>query len=286
MNIKGIDEAQLRQAYTAMQGIKIPSIPQTLLALKDELNEDEPDQQKITRLISEDISLSGKVIQSINSAAFGLKVKVTSIEHATIILGVRNLKDTIISSALRKALEDALPGYLKITEYSSQVGTGARLAAERSGLTDPEEAFMVGLFHEAGSLLLMQRFDNYAELYDQYRNNPTILIDEERALFGSTHALISFLLAYHWKLPTTVCAAIAHHHTQDISAIGDDETRLLLSAIQIGLFLTYSSDPTYELTIDTEEFSALRKAAMVELGLDDDSLLEIETEFQQIVTEK
>ncbi len=271
MNLEGIDQQQLKQAYVAIKGIKIPSIPKTLLSLQQELNREQPEQSKIISLIGEDISLSGRIIQNINSARFGLKAEVTSIEHATIILGVRNLSEMIVATALRKALEDSVPGFITITEYSNKVGVTARMIAIKKKLPDPDTAFLIGLFHKAGTMLVMQKFNNYMQTHDQHKYDPDALVKNELATFGSNYALISFILAYHWKLPTLATQAIALHLTKS-SSIDDDTLRPLVATLQIASYLTQSTEPEFT---DTESSIAMKQQAMQALDIDDCSLADL-----------
>ncbi len=77
MALQHIDETQLKTAYAAIKGISIPSIPQTLMSLQQELNSQEPDQGKVIALISEDISLSGKVIKRVTDTESLIDKEVT-----------------------------------------------------------------------------------------------------------------------------------------------------------------------------------------------------------------
>ncbi len=278
MNPEGIDKQQLKQAYTTIKGIKIPSIPKTLMSLQQELNREQPDQTKIISLIGEDISLSGRIIQNINSAKFSLAAEVTSIEHATIILGVRNLSEMIVATALRKALEDSLPGFVTITEYSNKVGIAARMIASKSGLSDPESAFLMGLFHKAGTMLLMQKFDNYAQIHDQYKYDPNTLLKKELALFGCNYATVSFILAHHWKLPALTAQAIACHLTMS-SSIDNDTLRLFIATLQIASYLTQSTERNFE---ESDSSIAIKKQAMKELNFDNNSLQDLSDKISEM----
>ena len=271
MNIEGIDQQRLKQAYQAIKEINIPSLPKTLLALQQELNREEPDQRKIIRLIGEDISLSGKIIQNINSAAFGLKVEVTSIEHATIILGIRNLRDMIVATTLRKALEDSLPDFTTISEYSNKVGIVARTIATDCGRPDPESAFIVGLFHKAGTMLLMQKFDRYLQIHNQCQHDPNELLRKELELFGSSYPMVSFILAYHWKLPALAAQSIAFHLTK-LSLIEDPAVRPLVATLQIAIYLTAVRSNSFT---ESESSAAMKQEAMQEINIDDTALLEL-----------
>lgn len=278
MDIENIDQELLKQAYQTIKGVNIPSIPETLLSLQRELNSQEPDREKIIQLIGEDISLSGKIIKNINSAAFGLRAKVSSIEHATVILGIRNLRDMIVSTALSRALEDSLPGFIDIAGYSNKVGFAAQIIASESGLAEPDNAFIAGLFHLSGTMILMQKYDNYLSVFNQYRQQPETLSQQEIELFGSTYPMISFILAYQWKLPEIVAQAIAFHQ-MEITTVSNSEVRPIVAALQIATHLVDSLKNDASVT---EPVVSRIEIAMHEININPESLQEVTDKIAEL----
>lgn len=267
MNITGVDQQLLQQAFQATKGVKVPSIPRTLMDLKQELSKDSPDQHLVIKLITEDISLTGKILQHINSAAFGLKNKVTSIEHATVMLGIRHLREVIVANALRQALEDKLPGFVEIADYSNNVALAAKKAGELCGYSDPDALFIAGLFHQSGVMLLLQRFERYEKVYAKLRYDPAAWLQIDERLFQSQHPLVSFILGHHWKLPDSVNQAIALH-LQDLNGIEDPHTRQMVACIQVGIGQASLLNKDY---VETDSLLAMHAAAtsFLQLGSDD-----------------
>jgi hypothetical protein len=73
-----------------LKGIAIPSRPQVLVQLENELTKDDPDPRVIARLISGDVGLSAAVLKTVNSPFFGLSRRISSVAQAVSLLGMRS----------------------------------------------------------------------------------------------------------------------------------------------------------------------------------------------------
>jgi HD-like signal output (HDOD) protein len=82
-----------------------------LLTIRDELSTDTPSINKIINLIKEDIALLSKIIKILNSTEYNLSEEITSIEHAIKLLGINNLKNTIINPAYQQAMNQTMDGF-------------------------------------------------------------------------------------------------------------------------------------------------------------------------------
>jgi EAL and modified HD-GYP domain-containing signal transduction protein len=109
-----------------------------------EVNRPDPNLDEIERLIKGDVSFSYKLIKCINSAFFGLRCKVSSIKHALILLGMREVRSWVSLLALQGLGEDKPT---ELVELSIIRGRFAELLAEKVDM--PERAsdlFLLGLF--------------------------------------------------------------------------------------------------------------------------------------------
>ncbi|MBE9527225.1 MAG: HDOD domain-containing protein [Proteobacteria bacterium] len=185
------DPAEVKNAIAHIKGLQVPSPPALLLSISNELAQSEPDKKKIIAQINEDIALSGKILQIINSPAYGLRNKVKSVDHAANLLGLPRLKTQVIAGALRYALERSLPGFEAISEYSHCVGVAAQLIAKNTEDLSEEDAYIAGLFHEAGTMMMLQLFADYNDVYSQNLSQPFSFIELEKANYSVTHPVIN-----------------------------------------------------------------------------------------------
>lgn len=98
---------------------------------------------QLAKIIEKDVALSYKVLKYINSAAFGIRIKINSIKHALALMGSNNL-EKLVTIVLLKGLGDDKPDELIVT--ATIRGRFAELIAGHMGLTDKSKnAFLVGM---------------------------------------------------------------------------------------------------------------------------------------------
>ncbi len=194
--------------------IKIPPAPFILLKLQEELRKTEPALMAIADLISQDVGMSGLVLRTVNSPFFGLRAKVRSIQHATSLLGIRYTANIVAGLALKRTFEEAGgPNPPNFWDSPSNTAMAAADIARRISRGPPDEAYMLGLFHNSGHALLMQRFADYREFHTASVNLEDGLITElEDRRYNTDHATLGSMLARSWGLEPQITAVIREHH--------------------------------------------------------------------------
>lgn len=197
----------------------LPSLPGVLVKLMDQLQHDDVDILQIASLLSQDPVLVAKVLRVANSSLYGLTRRVSTMQDAVSVLGLKAVQTVVIATAMaalfqsmEKSLAEA--GYEAHAFWRHSIGAAlcARLVAREVGL-DPESAFIAALLHDIGYLVLAARFPehyaqvvNYRELRDCHR------IQAENEWLGFNHAQIGAAFAGNWNFPTEIHDAIAYHH--------------------------------------------------------------------------
>ncbi len=216
------DEERRIQAILA-SGIKIPPMPAVLMGLEKVLRDEDAGPAELADLIAHDGALSGAVFRVVSSPVFGLRSKVETLPRAVALLGMRNTAALIRSETLRATLSD--PEHAKAFELlwkrSAAVAELCVIAvkkARRNGI-GPDNAYMLGMFHDCGLALLCKRFPAYAQSLGQAWSWPDILeLDRHNQL---SHAMMGQMVAKNWSLPEDIVHAIRHHH--DLSPPGLSE---------------------------------------------------------------
>lgn len=196
--------------------VRIPSAPAVFMDLHELMQRDEPDIEAVAATIARDPGLSALVLKTLNSPFFGLRTEVKSIRQATVLLGLLNVGNIVAGLALRRAMEEA-GGAAPDNYWDSPMNVGmvaARLAQRFPGLM-PDEAYMLGLFHNVGVPLMMQRFADYASVWrDSQCDGETITVCEE-ARYQTHHAVVGYLVSRSWGLPAHIGELILQHHEVD-----------------------------------------------------------------------
>ncbi len=217
-----------------LKDVIIPPQPKVLLDVVAEIKKDEPEFSVIANAISSDIGISAAILQIVNSAAYRRAVAIDSIEQAVMVLGLRRILPVVKSVALRSSMQESQ----KLNSFwdrASDIASMSALVADylgKAALVD--QAYMMGLFHEAGIPLMYQCYDDYPNLLREREMNGWIgLIDAEHDRYETTHATLGALLGQKWKLCDSMVDAIYFLHDVDgLFASGElDETAIDLVAI-------------------------------------------------------
>jgi HD-like signal output (HDOD) protein len=208
-----LGDETLRRGIACMTSL--PTLPRTYAAVSRALVDLDVPLRAVARIVEQDVGMCAKVLRLVNSGFFGLPRRVTSIEGAIGLLGTNTLKNLVLSAELF-GTEDAgagVPG-LPITALQRHALLAAGIA--RRLLTDAhaaEDAFMAGMLHDVGVLVLMSRRpEHLGRLLAAAREANRPLHEVEREREGVTHAEVGAYLLGLWGLPYRIVEAVAHHH--------------------------------------------------------------------------
>jgi len=198
-----------------LRGIEIPSPPQLIIDLQDQMSSPDVHIDNIANIITKDVGVSGKVIKLINSPFFGMRSHITSIKHAINLLGLQNIINIVNSIAIRQAFASrhTINDMTKFWDNATDVAVVSTYISRIMGIGVPDESYTLGLFHNAGIALLIEKFPHYAEVMKlAYAEKDCRITDIENHKINCNHAVAGYYIAKSWKLPTYVCEAIGDHH--------------------------------------------------------------------------
>jgi len=203
------------QVQKVLQGIAIPPQPQIMVDLQMEQMSPDCSINAIADLIGQDIGLAGSILKTVNSPFYGLRNKITSINQAVNLLGVKSVINLVNGLSIKGELGDEqIIALGKFWDSSMEVAMAASVIAKQIGFAAPDEAYTLGLFHNCGIPLLMMRFDNYPQvLAEAYGRDNARMIDTENEQLKTNHAVVGYYVAKSWNLPAYICEAIHEHHT-------------------------------------------------------------------------
>ncbi len=193
--------------------VKIPATPAVFMELHELMQKDEPDIDEVSAAISKDMGLAALVLKTVNSPFFGLRAKAKSIRQATTLLGLLNISNIVAGLALRRAMEDSgAPTPEHYWESPVNIGmVSAKLSRQFAGVS-PDEAYMLGLFHNAGVPLMMMRFDDYLKTMGDAEASMVDVTQLEDERYKTNHAVIGYFVCRSWGLPEHVGELILRHH--------------------------------------------------------------------------
>jgi putative nucleotidyltransferase with HDIG domain len=176
--------------------------------------DDSASARVIADAIGSDPILAARILRAANSPLYALGRPVTALPLAVNTLGndaIYRLVVVFATSDSFRGKRGTSPHERRLWEHSVTVALAARELMLALGMRGVEEAFLCGLLHDIGKLLLLR--------YDQKLFAPTLEIEDEqqlleceRATYGYTHAQVGGLVARRWGLPEEVYYTILNHH--------------------------------------------------------------------------
>lgn len=196
----------------------IPSLPTLYNQLVSELESANVSMKKVGEIIAQDIGMSSKILQLVNSAYFGAPRRVSDLSQAVTLLGLNMIKTLVLSISLFDQFDQGQVSVRFLQAVQSHGLAVGMLARELSKLEAEnkqvrEQAFTAGLLHDMGKLVLAANFPQaYAEVLTQSKAQGRIMAEVEVELFGASHAEVGAYLLGLWGLPTAIIEALAFHH--------------------------------------------------------------------------
>ncbi|MDK9723412.1 MAG: HDOD domain-containing protein [Sterolibacteriaceae bacterium MAG5] len=209
-------EAMLSQDL--VRNLAIPPRPEIVNVLFEEMSRDEPDLARVGQKIAADVGLAAAMLKVANSALFGGSGRARSVYQAIDLLGMRNVSSIATGLVIRHSLgggkNAALERFWDTAEKVAMIC--AYLAKALRGIP-VDEAYTLGLFHDCGIPLLMERFPNYRETLARANRAPDrsfFSVEDEE--IGTNHGAVGYFLARSWSLHDDLCNAIRWHHEPDV----------------------------------------------------------------------
>ena len=220
----------------------LPVLPIAVTRLLSLARDVDADFREIARVIETDQTLTARTLRAANSPLNSVSRQVKTVRQATVLLGA----DTIVNLALGVSVISLQSGLYKnlpvdpneFGRHSIAVGLTARTLAQHFKLPNPSEAFVAGLLHDIGKLVLLMHYgEAYARLMRQSWQQSKPLNELELDAYDLDHALVGHVLCLHWNLPSAMAKAVAEHHAEPAPrSVADVVSRAndLVKTIQLG----------------------------------------------------
>ena len=196
---------------------ELPPLPTVVTRALEMLSDPGVDLGAVEQLIGKDQSLVSKLIKISNSALYGRLNRVESLQQALTRLGAKTTKSLVLSASMQTYFLKSNPGMQKwgqfLWQHAAECGMAARRIAVATGFDEPEKAFVGGVLHDIGKLvLLLVGEDSYQRVQNLKKRESLCDHEAERALIGTDHMEIGELLMEKWKMPASARVCVKYHH--------------------------------------------------------------------------
>lgn len=194
----------------------LPTLPHILLKLYEVCSREDVDLEEVAAIVGQDPSLSTKILNLVNSAYFGLPQEVQEIGQAVALVGTRGIKNLAICACVYEAFpkpgKDQRFNLKNFWWHSLRCAYLSKKIAVEMEFSHPDDAFIAGLLHDVGKVVLWVYFDSrYEEVLEKYSDDKERLLAEETRL-GAPHGKVSAWLLNRWKFQTVVSDSVRYHH--------------------------------------------------------------------------
>jgi putative nucleotidyltransferase with HDIG domain len=195
----------------------LPTLPSVFLTVNKMLSDPRTSAVDVGQAVSSDQVIASKILKLANSAFYGFAGKVNTVSHAIAVLGFSATKNVVLTTSVLSTLNLKKPiegfSLAAFWKHSAAVGAIAKLAAMEFYPQKREEAFVAGLLHDIGKLVLaICAPEDFAKAVNLAASKNCLFIDAEEEILGINHTDIAAMVNERWNLPAEIATVVINHH--------------------------------------------------------------------------
>lgn len=210
----------------SIEAICLPSMPQVLLRFLHLSSDENASTAELAALVGQDPALTARILTVANSPALRRGAGTKNLLQCLVNLGTRLARTLAACLLVQKVFSPAsennqydLTGFWG---HSLRVAEVARAIAVEVKYPDLEEAYLSGLLHDIGQLLLLGGVgDHYGSMLILSRDESDLRDIEEQRL-GTDHAAVGAWLMDQWNLSAFMADSVLFHHKSAGEIAGAD----------------------------------------------------------------
>jgi putative nucleotidyltransferase with HDIG domain len=212
---------------------ELPVMPPVAAEIIRKAENPDTEVSALIQLISRDAALAVRVLKIANSSFYSAARKIETLQQAIVLLGYSTLRSIVVAASLKDVFSRFGLAERLLWEHSVAAAVAATTAAREVGGLSRDEAFLGGLVHDIGKLLMhFQAEQKYQEVMRVVYGEDREATDVEKEVFGFDHAEVGALVLEKWRLPPRLVSGIGHHHAPE-TADEADGVKALASLLQV-----------------------------------------------------
>jgi len=253
----------------------LPHVATRIIQIADD---DNTGTEDLLAAVESDPALAARVLRRVNSSYYALRNKVADLKSAISMLGFREMRNLALTAYVSRLFQDdgsrGLYSRSALWNHLVAVGTTARMIAKTCGNAMSEEAYLAGLLHDMGLILLDQHLHRaFCKVLDRVDESmATTDVEQDELTFD--HAEVGAFVAEQWQLSEKIVATVRFHHQPQQA---DPQYRGLVGSVAVANYLCsrkgYSSLGVHNVVTPGDEVYA-------ELGINQDQLAAIWSQLE------
>ncbi len=188
-------------------------LPFVAKKILETISDDNLSFSDLAEIIEKDQAIAARVLKISNSALYGLRQEVNSIQQALLILGLKTIRSLVLSASTRSLYKKFGMTEQKIWDHSIGAAIAAKLTSAGLESDVGNIAFIGGLMHDLGKVIMNNETpDIFAEVMMRTYNEGASSIEAEEEVYGYNHAEIGARVAEKWGFPSVLLQVIEKHH--------------------------------------------------------------------------
>lgn len=196
---------------------ELPALPAVVRHVNEALANPRTSARDLANLLASDPAIAARLLGMANSAAYGLGQKVSTLTHAVIVLGFNTVRNFVLASATVRSLGTLVAprrdAQLRFWRHSIACGALSRILSRRMGNEHPEEAYVLGMLHDVGRIVISGWLEDEAPRIAELVGDGVPLCEAEHEVIATTHAEVGAALLERWCLPPVYVEAVRRHHS-------------------------------------------------------------------------
>lgn len=220
----------------------LPALPDAVTRVMRLTNDPRAGASDVARALASDQALTARILKLANSAFYGGTRRIGTVSEAVVTLGMRTTRNLAMATGCQEMLEGAVAGYAlprgALWQHSLACATAAQALALRAGFRHAEEAFVAGLLHDIGKVVLNTYLkEQFVRVLLRASAGDVTFNEAEREILGFDHAEAGARLLERWNLPAPLVTAVRFHHAPTQAGDASPLPRLVHVADAVSLTL-------------------------------------------------
>lgn len=189
----------------ALKASELPVLPVTAQKVLSLMADPDVSIEKIKRLIGGDPGLTTKMLKVANSAFYGSYRNIQNLTQAILRLGLNAVRSIVVATSMKNVYKRF--GLTEKLLWEQIIGSAlaANLIARQTRLSDPEDAFIGGLLHDIGKVVLNNEFpEEFARVMERVYNDSVPFHVAEADVFEFSQRKLGAEVVKRWGFPETL----------------------------------------------------------------------------------
>lgn len=212
----------------------LPTIPVVATKVMQLIENESATAEELAKVVASDPAVAARVLKISNSSFYGCQRQIQTLSHAIVVLGFGTLKSLVVAASVKQVYQPYGLTEKMLWEHSFGAGLASRMIAKETRLASEEEAFLGGLFHDIGKIIMNTlNKQQFQDVMQRCYNDDISFEEAERQVYSYTHSEVGGMVIKKWNFPDMLMHAVLNHHTFEFSKDEDSYQVNLTSIVSL-----------------------------------------------------